>query len=115
MFADPGLSATGLRATVERFLTSQNIPSRDAASNFLGAHKRIEQWRVAGGDAKVADLFMAVKWIGNTGGHEVSDLTAREVLEGVEFLDEAFHRLFVGPDLDQRAQAVNALKGRSKS
>ena len=35
----------------------------------------------------------------------------KEVLDGVEILDEAFHRLFIGPDIDARAQAINTAKG----
>jgi len=114
LLADPGLAATGLRATVERFLTSQGTASRAANGGFLSAHQRINNWRATCDAPNVADLFMAVKWIGNSGTHEVSDLTIEEVLDGVEFLDEAFHRLFIGPDLDLRAEAVNEAKGPNR-
>ncbi|HET7690492.1 MAG TPA: DUF4145 domain-containing protein [Nocardioidaceae bacterium] len=115
LLADPGLAATALRTTVELFLTSEGVAAQDANGNFISAHKRIGQWEAAGGDPKVAALFKAVKWIGNVGTHEDSDLTLKDVLEGAEFLDEAFHRLFVGPDIDLRAQAINSAKGPNRA
>ncbi|WP_439565372.1 DUF4145 domain-containing protein [Microcella sp.] len=112
LFADPGLAATALRATVERFLTSQGIASTRPSGQFRNAHERINEWRDA--DPKrppVADLLFAVKWLGNAGTHEDSDLTTIEVLDGARVLDEAFHRLFTGPDIDAHAQTINAAKG----
>ena len=38
-----------------------------------------------------------------------------DVLDGVEFIDEAFHTLFVAPDVDARAQTINANKGRGRA
>lgn len=112
LFLDPGLAATALRASVERFLTTQGVAGSAGSGNFVSLHKRLTNWLAAGADARVVDLFLAVKWIGNEGTHEVSDLTVEDVLEGVEFIDEAFHHLFVAPDIDARAARVNAAKGR---
>lgn len=112
LFADPGLAATALRATVEVFLTTQNIAATRPNGAFRSAQERIEEW----GNAdpirpQLADLFFAVKWLGNTGTHEVSDLTTVQVLDGARVLDEAFHRLFTAPGIDAHAQAINAGKG----
>jgi hypothetical protein len=116
LFADPGLAATALRATVERYLTSEGVAGLDSNGRFLSLAARIEGWRGAGqARDKVAQLLTAVRWIGNAGTHEMSDLTVADVLDGVEFLDEAFHALFVGPDIDSRAQAINAAKGPSRA
>ncbi|HIW30123.1 MAG TPA: DUF4145 domain-containing protein [Candidatus Luteococcus avicola] len=115
LFADPGLAATALRATVERFLTSEGISATRPTGQFRNAHERIEEWRDADPDRPaVADLFFAVKWLGNVGTHEDSDLTAMEVLDGARVLDEAFHRLFTGPDIDAQARTINAAKGPSR-
>jgi len=73
LFADPGLAATALRATVERFLTSEGIAAANSSGQFRTAHDRIDEWRDA--DPKrplIADLFFAVKWLGNAGTHEDS-------------------------------------------
>ncbi len=115
LFADPGSAATALRATVERYLTSEGIPGVDG-SRFLNLATRIEKWKIAApGRDKVSELLTAIRWIGNAGTHEISDLTVKDVLEGIEFLDEAFHALFVGPDIDARAQAINVAKGPSRT
>lgn len=115
LFADPGLAATALRATVERFLTSEGIAG-GANGSFKNAHDRITEW--SGPDprrASTADLLFAVKWLGNAGTHEDADLTAAEVLDGAMMLDEAFHRVYTGPDIDARAQTINLAKGPSRT
>lgn len=115
LFADPGLAATALRATVECFLTSEGISVTRPSGQFRNAHERIDEWRDADPDRPpVADLFFAVKWLGNAGTHEDSDLTTMEVLDGARVLDEAFHRLFMGPDIEAHARSINAAKGPSR-
>ncbi|MCU1535122.1 MAG: hypothetical protein JWR53_1603 [Glaciihabitans sp.] len=114
LFLDPGLSATALRASVERFLTTQGIPGMSSSGNFVSLDRRLKQWKTSGADQRVVDLLLAVKWIGNEGTHEVSDMTVSDVLDGAEFIDEAFHHLFVAPDIDARAERVNASKGRPR-
>jgi hypothetical protein len=115
VFADPGLAATALRATVERFLTIAGIAPTEPSGRFRNAHDRIKEWRDADTSrVQVADLFFAVKWLGNAGTHEDSDLTTVEVLDGASLLDEAFHRLYTGPDIDARAQTINTAKGPSR-
>lgn len=115
LFADAGLAATALRTAVERFLTSENIPADRTTGKFRNVHERIKEWRDA--DPKrppVADLLFAVKWLGNAGTHEDSDLTTNEVLDGARVLDEAFHRLFTGPDIDAHARTINTARGPSR-
>ncbi|WP_460826582.1 DUF4145 domain-containing protein [Nostocoides australiense] len=115
LFADPGLAATALRATVELFLTHAGVAATTPSGKFRSAHERIEEWRDADpGRPEVADLLFAVKWLGNAGTHEDADLTVIEVLDGARVLDEAFHRLFTGPDIQARARRINAAKGPSR-
>lgn len=115
LFADPGLAATALRATVELFLTSAGISATRPTGQFRTAHERIKEWRDADPNRPaVADLFFAVKWLGNAGTHEDSNLTTMEVLDGARVLDEAFHRLFTGPDIDAHARTINAARGPSR-
>ncbi|WP_332643278.1 DUF4145 domain-containing protein [Aeromicrobium sp.] len=112
LLTDPGLAATALRLVVEQFLSSEGVPSTRTGGSFIGADERIKTWKKSGtGRDRVAGLLLAVKWIGNAGTHSLSKLTIKEVLEGVEILDEAFHALFVGPDIDARAKAVNDARG----
>lgn len=112
LFADPGLAATALRTTVELFLTSQGVSATRPKGGFRPVDERIVEWRDgAPSRLPIADLLVAVKWLGNAGTHEDSHLTTTDVLDGARMLDEAFHRLFTGPDIDTYAQAVNAVKG----
>lgn len=112
LFAGPGLAATALRATVELFLTSQGFSGTTQSGGYRSTDKRISAWLANDPErAPAAGLFRAVKWLGNAGTHEDSDLTAAEVLEGAKMLDEAFHRLFTGQDIDARALTINAAKG----
>ena len=119
VFTDPRSSANALRATVERFLTNAGIPgvkpdpNRPGETLFVTAHRRIESWRTQTRNDQVADLFQAVKWIGNEGSHEVSTATVASVLEGVTFVERAFRLLYdtTGADIDAAARAVNARRG----
>ncbi|GAA3658965.1 DUF4145 domain-containing protein [Nocardioides ginsengisoli] len=112
LFTDPGLAATALRLVVEQFLTSEGIAATRPTGGFISADDRIKTWKKgATGRDRVADLLLAVKWIGNAGTHSLSTLTVSEVLKGVEILDEAFHAQFIGPDIDARAKAVNDARG----
>lgn len=116
MFADPGMAATALRATVERLLTFEGVPSIDASGRFCSAHRRIETWQDANASRiPVAELLFAVKWLGNAGTHEDSSLSVLDVLDGASLLDEAFHRIYAGPDIDARAQSINTARGPSRS
>ncbi len=112
LFTDPGLAATALRATVEVFLTTQNIAATLPNGKFRSAHERIKEWVDADPTRPhLADLFFAIKWLGNIGTHEDADLTTLQVLDGARVLDEAFHRLFTAPSIVAHAQALNAGKG----
>lgn len=112
LFADPGLAATALRATIELFLTTEGISILDSDGKFRSAHARIKEWEEAEESRpQIADLFYAVKWLGNAGTHEDSDLTLVEVLDGARVLDEAFHRIFTGPDIQTKATYINSEKG----
>ncbi|MER7609748.1 DUF4145 domain-containing protein [Nocardioides sp. NPDC127503] len=112
LFADPGLAATALRAAVERFMSAEGIAATWPSGKFRSAHSRIKEWGEADPNRdRVANLLFAVKWLGNAGTHEDSDLTVSEVLDGAGLLDEAFHRLYTGPDIDARAQNINTAEG----
>ncbi|WP_195760561.1 DUF4145 domain-containing protein [Agromyces kandeliae] len=111
LFLDPGLAATALRASVERFLTHVGIPSERDNGGFMTLDARLKEWKRQTGHDRAAALFLAVKWIGNRGTHEVSDLSVDDVIDGAEFIGEAFHALFTSPGLDARAQSVNERKG----
>ena len=112
LFSAPGLAATTLRGCIERFLSNEGIARKTDKGRFRQLGPRLVEWRdqdVARDG--IADLMLAVKWLGNTGTHEDSVLTANDVLEGVRLLNEAFHRLYVSPAITAAAAAINAAEG----
>jgi hypothetical protein len=116
LFVDPSLAATALRSAVESFLSAQGVVSSNGRSGYRSLESRLTEWKHAHPErSDVADLFLAVKWIGNEGSHEMANLAVGDVITGANLLDEAFHRLFVGPDLDARAEAIIAARGSTQS
>ena len=112
LFADPPAAATALRATLERFLTSQGIAAK-AGNRHRGADERIKEWRKAApGRDQVADLLFPTRWFGNKGTHEDANVTVEEVLDAALCLDEAFHRIYLSPDIDARAEAIRKASGK---
>jgi hypothetical protein len=114
VWVDPAGAAGRLRVAVEELLTAQRVPRywREVKPGKPGkrvrrtTHQRIELF----GQRKpqVAQVLMAVKWIGNTGSHEGS-LQIEDVLEGAEMLGLAL-RLLYDPsqsNLMRRVEAVN--------
>lgn len=112
LFAAPGLAATALRGCIERFLSNEGIAKDNGVGGFRPLGRRIEEWRKQDATREgIADLVLAVKWLGNTGTHDDSALTVDDVLEGARLLNEAFHRLYVSPEITAAAAAINANKG----
>ena len=112
LFTAPGLAATMLRGCIERFLSNEGIARKTDKGGFRQLGPRLVEWRDQDAAREgIADLMLAVKWLGNTGTHEDSGLTAIDVLEGVRLLNEAFHRLYVSPAITAAAAAINVAKG----
>ena len=116
LFSAPGLAATALRGCIERFLSIEGIARKTDKGGFRQLDQRLVEWREQDAAREgVADLMLAVKWLGNTGTHEDSALTVSDVLDGVRLLNEAFHRLYVSPAITAAAAAINASKGPAKT
>jgi len=109
LWSDPGAAATRLRFAIEELMVAQGIPGGVGQANSL--HNRIEAYRAT--HAAAAQSLLAVKWIGNQGTHTAS-LSVSDVLDGVELLEHALNQIYVHPQLDARAQQVNAQRGLSR-
>ena len=110
LFTDLNLAATALRVAIENFLTAVDIASADSNGNYLPAHRRIEAWCDADPTPErtsITNLFLATKWIGNEGTHENASLGIDDFLNGAKYLEEAFHRLFTSPIIQNSASSVN--------
>lgn len=110
-FTDHGLAATALRGTVERFLTTAGVLSKTPNGKFRTLADRLEEWEKAGSDhPRIKPLLTAIRWLGNEGTHEDSKLERAEVITGIHVLDDAFHRIFVSPEIDLQAQGIAAAR-----
>lgn len=116
LFTAPALAATALRSTVEVFLATEGITAVRSNGSFRGAHERIIEWGQADASrSQIAELFTGIKWLGNYGTHEDSDLTTIQVLAGAKILDQAFDQIFEVPSVVAHAQALTAGKGSAPS
>lgn len=108
-----------LRVAVEELLTHQRIPlgtlvtkqNRPAKKRVrLTTHARIELFAVR--DPDVAEVLLAIKWLGNAGSHE-SGMSVEDVLEAAQMLSHALRLLYDPSDADlrRRAALINKRKG----
>ncbi|MFJ4932112.1 DUF4145 domain-containing protein [Streptomyces sp. NPDC088736] len=118
LWLDPNAAANRIRSAVEALMDAQGVistkPNRTGKAVNLSLDNRIATFKAEQPQhADAADLLLAVKWIGNVGSHE-DVLRVRDVLEGVEFLDQALFLIYdTNPDeMKKRASEVTARRGR---
>ena len=105
--------ANRIRTAVEYILDDLKIPRK----KHLSLHARIEMLD----SSKYADaktILEAVKWIGNTGTHELGGLHRESVIEGFRMLEHCLSILYPKPTVDATpiltlAKAINNAKGPS--
>lgn len=115
LYLDPGLAATALRGALEHYLTSEGVELTNAKGGFMRLDDRISVWRARTGNERVADLFLAVKWIGNDGTHGATASSVSDVLDGAGFIDEGFHQLFIAPAISAKALFINDARARARN
>ncbi|WP_146169023.1 DUF4145 domain-containing protein [Actinoplanes italicus] len=119
IWTDPAGAAGRLRVAIEELMTAQNVTKTRIVTNQQ-TQKRHRRHRMADERIKefartkpdVADVLLAVKWIGNSGSHE-SGLSAHDVLEGAQMFSHAL-RLLYDPsqsELLRRVALVNKRRG----
>ncbi|MCZ4516467.1 DUF4145 domain-containing protein [Streptomyces sp. ActVer] len=118
LWLDPNAAANRIRAAVEALMDDRGVIrtklNRAAKAVRLSLDNRIATFKSAlPQHADAADLLLAVKWIGNVGSHE-DVLRIPDVLEGVEFLDQALSLVYDTnrDDMKKRASEVTARQGR---
>lgn len=108
LYRDPSSAGNRVRVAIEELLTIQKVrrfpPGKRKSKDRLTTHRRIEEFKKIKPD--VAEILMAVKWIGNSGSHE-SGLKIRDVLDGVRLLTHAVELLY-----DKRHVELSRLAGK---
>ncbi|WP_329338476.1 DUF4145 domain-containing protein [Streptomyces sp. NBC_01352] len=116
IWSDPSSAANRLRSAVEALMDDQGIPRkcvRGGRPYEVNLHNRIVAFKAAKPEhAGVADLVLAVKWIGNVGSHNDS-LRVPDVLEGVEILDHTLDQIYdsTKDEIKRKAADIAARKG----
>lgn len=108
-FADPASAANPLRSAIECFLdVTDTIKERGGKS--LTLHARLKEFKKE--NAGIAELLVAVKWLGNDGSHYGHGLTQDDLLKAYEVFLYAMGKYF--DDLESRVKdhASHISKGR---
>lgn len=109
------LSACGnkIRSVVECILDDRRVPKTYIdKGNRKGytLHKRIEIFKKS--NPEEADNFMAIKWIGNTGSHQINNLTKDDIMDGLEILEYVTNNLYDknNPRIKKLSKKINKRK-----
>lgn len=114
IWVSPDAAANTLRRAVEALLDALGVPSTESSGKPISPHRRIK--RLAATNQEVADVLLAVKWVGNDGSHVPKDLAAAPLdaavcIEAAEHLEYALNLLYPLPDpaaaIQARVAAIN--------
>lgn len=94
--SDPDSAGNKVRVAVERILTNHKIPKSKRIKNnqrvMRSLHERIELYEKK--NSEIAQMLMAIKWLGNAGSHEGKRLTIKRILDGYEIIEHILEELY---------------------
>ena len=115
-FVSPSACANQVRSAVESLLTELNVKKSSLNRQKkkmmrLNLHQRIGLLPKKYDEYK--ELFYAVKWLGNAGSHEGTDLEANDVLDAYEIMEHLLEEIYSqrSARLKGIAKKVNKNKG----
>ena len=108
-FADPASAANPLRSAVECFMDATGTV-KERGGQRLSLHKRLVEFKKV--DADIAELLVAVKWLGNDGSHYGHGLTHDELLKAYEVFLHAMEKWFYNSESRVKTHASSISKGR---
>lgn len=100
---------------VDAILNEQGIENstldRNGTKVDLKLHKRIELYKKE--NEEVANLLMAIKWIGNEGSHELNGLDREKIIIAYEIIHHCLEKLYNTrlEELRKIANRINEQKG----
>lgn len=104
-FSSPPAASNNVRIALEALLTELGVKrfnTKNGKRIFLNLHSRIsllpEKY------SELADLLIAVKWLGNAGSHADSPVTIDDVMDAYELIDHVLQELYT-----QKAKKAKAL------
>ncbi|MES9859890.1 MAG: DUF4145 domain-containing protein [Candidatus Thiodiazotropha sp. LLP2] len=113
-FTDPSSAANHIRISLEHLLTHLKIKryiTNNEKRSYLALHKRIEL--LPRKYDHIRDLFFAIKWLGNAGSHSAKSISADDVLDSYELMDELLAEIFItkSKKVASLAKKINKKKG----
>ncbi len=117
-WADSSSCANKIRITVEAIMDERGIPknltNKKGEAVYYPLHAKIKAFEKT--NPEVAELLLAIKWIGNDGSHELEELTREDVLIAYEILQQSLDKLYnTRPaELQKIAQEINKNKEAKK-
>ena len=124
-WGDYAACANQIRIALESLLTERGVPRysvKNGRRNLLTLHARIDKF-AASASAKtkhLSDLMKAVKWLGNSGSHSLSDssgsLTRSDVFDGFDLFQYVLDELYAKSSirLKKLAKEINRRKGPAR-
>ena len=113
-FSDPASSANHIRIALEYLLTHLKIKrftTRNGKRTNLSLHHRIDLLPRKLNHIK--EMALAVKWLGNAGSHSQHEITADDVLDSYELIEDILIEVFTNKrkNLKVIAKRINKKKG----
>lgn len=94
--SDPDSAGNKIRVAVERILTNHKIQkSKRNKRNqrvMRSLHERIELYEKK--NSEIAQMLMAIKWLGNAGSHDGKRLTIKKILDAYEIVEHVLEELY---------------------
>lgn len=109
-FADPASAANPLRSAVECFMDVTDTPKERHGGKPITLHDRLRDFKEK--NAELAELLVAVKWLGNDGSHYGHGLTHDDLLKAYEVFLHAMGKWFDNFESRVKDHASHIAKGR---
>ena len=94
-WVDLSSCANKIRTVAECIMDDKKVPKTyldKRKRKGYTLHRRIEMFKKT--NIEEAELLMAIKWIGNTGSHQVDNLTKDDILDGFDILELVTTKLY---------------------
>jgi hypothetical protein len=108
----PNAAINALRTTLEIVLDYFNIPRTDKDGRYLSLSKRISFIREP--NEYIKRGFTAMKWLGNTGSHNLQDISKEDIASACFMLDDFLLLIFRKPN-DHEATIARLIENHDPS
>lgn len=108
-FADPASAANPLRSAIECFMDATGTIKK-SGERYLSLHKRLVEFNKV--NAGIAELLVAIKWLGNDGSHSGHELNQDDLKKAYEVFLYVMDKWFDNLELRIKNHASSLAKGR---